>query len=259
MSARVLPATVFGTSFLDLTGTAQAGRGRIRAGDVIAQDQHPDAGAAEGLDSIDRLVDALGPAELTTALHAPGALDGRGEQLGQTIDLANKLPAPAPARDAAGPRGPPAAGHEPRDRPRNAPELLDAVDDALVAAHLVEQQGQSRRCSAAGSARRGRRHCSSPTTRTSWSASPSGRRRRRRRSTTTAAGLRHGRSTIGDNLSRKCQAVGDGQAAGRRHRRRADVWPYYTRADCPRYGPRRQLRRRAAVRLVAGSLRRVPR
>jgi phospholipid/cholesterol/gamma-HCH transport system substrate-binding protein len=91
--ARVLPATVFGTSYLDLTGGDLAGGRSLRAGDEIKQDQTvPTLELQRALDSIDRLVDALGPAELNTALSAvAGALDGRGEQLGQTLETLNSL------------------------------------------------------------------------------------------------------------------------------------------------------------------------
>jgi virulence factor Mce-like protein len=89
VQARVLPASVFGTSYVDLvipdgTGGAPA----IQAGDVVRQDSSQ--GTVElqtALDSIDSLVDALGPSELATALHTVASvLEGRGDDLGRAID-----------------------------------------------------------------------------------------------------------------------------------------------------------------------------
>lgn len=143
--ARVLPATVFGTSYVDLVVNEQPGAGRLQDGDVVRQD---DSQATlefqQALDDIDGLVKALGPADLNVALSAVAqALDGRGEQIGETIDLANSL-----------------LGRYNQEFPRarrtlsllatnmeivreNAPELLQAVSDGLVTAStIVDQQGQ---------------------------------------------------------------------------------------------------------------------
>ena len=89
VQARVLPASVFGTSYVDLVipeGTANTSP--LEAGDVVRQDSSQ--GTVElqtALDSIDSLVDALGPSELATALHTVASvLDGRGDDLGRLID-----------------------------------------------------------------------------------------------------------------------------------------------------------------------------
>jgi phospholipid/cholesterol/gamma-HCH transport system substrate-binding protein len=142
--ARVLPASVFGTSYVDLvlpSGTPPAEP--IRAGDVIEQDTSQEALELQtALDSIDSLVDALGPEELATALHAVSTvLDGRGDDLGVAIDTLNRYTnrfAPMIPRlrkdlrllavnlDAVA---------------RNAPDLLDATDDARVSLNsLVERR-----------------------------------------------------------------------------------------------------------------------
>ncbi|MFL6089101.1 MAG: MlaD family protein [Aeromicrobium sp.] len=89
VQARVLPASVFGTSYVDLVNPEGLGGGSpLRPGDVIRQDTSQ--GTVElqtALDSIDQLVKALGPGELATALHTvASALDGRGEDLGRSID-----------------------------------------------------------------------------------------------------------------------------------------------------------------------------
>lgn len=135
VQARVLPASVFGTSYIDLVipqGTEHAPR--LRAGDVVRQDTSQ--GTVElqtALDSIDQLVDALGPSELATALHTvASALDGRGEDLGRAIDdftaYVDKLEPMVPKLrsdlhllvvnlEAVN---------------RNAPDLLEATDDGRV-------------------------------------------------------------------------------------------------------------------------------
>ena len=86
--ARILPATVFGTSFVDLVVHDSP------SGDPLAVDAAIPADQTQGtlelqqaLDDIDRLVKALGPAELASAIgSAAQALDGRGAQLGEIVD-----------------------------------------------------------------------------------------------------------------------------------------------------------------------------
>lgn len=92
--ARILPATVFGTSFVDLV--PQAPIVSMDAIDALDPGAVVPADASQGtleiqqaLDDIDRLVKALGPAELSTAIGAASvALAGRGDQLGT---MAEKL------------------------------------------------------------------------------------------------------------------------------------------------------------------------
>jgi len=86
--ARILPATVFGTSFVDLVLHDTASGKPLDAGAVIPADQTQDTlELQQALDDIDRLVKALGPAELASAIgSAAQALDGRGEQIGEIID-----------------------------------------------------------------------------------------------------------------------------------------------------------------------------
>lgn len=142
--ARVLPASVFGTSYVDLV-LSGSGREPIRADATITQDTSATTLELQtALDSIDTLVDALGPAELATALHTLSTvLDGRGQELGEALDTLNGYTtrfAPLIPRlrgdlrllavnlDAVA---------------RNAPELLDATDDALVSlGNLVDRREQ---------------------------------------------------------------------------------------------------------------------
>lgn len=143
--ARVLPATVFGTSYVDLTVHGAPDPERLAAGDVIKQDQTQETlEFQQALDDIDGLVKALGPADLNTALSAMAqALDGRGEQLGQTIDLANSLAARVNANMPQIRADLSLLATNLEIVSRTAPDLLQAVGDGLVTANtLVQQQAQ---------------------------------------------------------------------------------------------------------------------
>jgi phospholipid/cholesterol/gamma-HCH transport system substrate-binding protein len=140
--ARVLPATVFGTSFVELVTHGPASSRSLHAGAVIPADRTQ--GTLElqrALDDIDRLVKALGPAELASAIGSAAlALDGRGERLGETIDeldhyLGRVNPRLPVLRDDVRKL---AANVELVDRV--APDLLDATDDGLVTAQTIVVQ-----------------------------------------------------------------------------------------------------------------------
>ncbi|MDT8912974.1 MCE family protein [Amycolatopsis sp. PS_44_ISF1] len=86
VSARLLPKTLFGERYVDLRLPA-VGRGSLRAGDVIAQDDS--AGAIEVervLDDLLPLLRAVQPQKLNSSLGAISqALDHRGRPLGDSI------------------------------------------------------------------------------------------------------------------------------------------------------------------------------
>ena len=86
--SRVLPATVFGTTYVDLALHEEPDTGSLRPGAVIPADTEQDTiELQQALDDIDRLVSALGPAELASAIGAVAdALDGRGAQLGDLLE-----------------------------------------------------------------------------------------------------------------------------------------------------------------------------
>jgi len=146
VQARVLPASVFGTSYVDLVipeGMADAAP--IEAGDVVRQDASQ--GTVElqtALDSIDSLVDALGPAELATALHtAASVLDGRGDDLGRAIDeftiLVDRFEplVPKVRKDLR------LLAVNLEAVRRNAPDLLEATDDARITLNrLADRQDE---------------------------------------------------------------------------------------------------------------------
>lgn len=140
--ARVLPATVFGTSFVELVAHGPASTRSLRAGAVIPADRTQ--GTLElqrALDDIDRLVKALGPAELASAIGSAAlALDGRGERIGETIERLD---------DYLGRLNPrlPVLRSDVHALTANlelvarvAPTLLDATDDGLVTAGTIVVQ-----------------------------------------------------------------------------------------------------------------------
>lgn len=146
VQARVLPATVFGTSFIDLTvPDGKKPQGRLEENDTIGEDRSkPTIELQQALDDIDALVKALGPAELASAIgSAADALSGRGAQIGESIDLANsyfrRLNSRWPLfREDIG-----LLADNLEIIRTTAPDLLAAVDDSLVAAQtIVERRAQ---------------------------------------------------------------------------------------------------------------------
>jgi virulence factor Mce-like protein len=88
--ARILPATVFGTTFVDLVAEPDASTSTetLQAGQVIQQDRSvKTVELQDALDSTDRVLSAIDPAELSTTLsRVASALDGRGKWLGGTLE-----------------------------------------------------------------------------------------------------------------------------------------------------------------------------
>ncbi len=140
--ARILPATVFGTSFVDLVSNGDNVARGLRSGTVIPADETQGTlELQQALDDIDALVKALGPAQLASALGSIAqAVDGRGAQLGSTIDQANRYLArlnprlPEVRADVA------KLAQNLEIAAEVAPNLLRATDDALVAARTLVSQ-----------------------------------------------------------------------------------------------------------------------
>jgi phospholipid/cholesterol/gamma-HCH transport system substrate-binding protein len=90
-SARMLPKTVFGEKYVDLVPPAGRRGPHLKDGDVIAQDKSTTAVEVNQLlDDIMPLLTAVKPEKLNATLNALAtALQGRGEEIGQTIDLAD--------------------------------------------------------------------------------------------------------------------------------------------------------------------------
>jgi len=142
VEARILPATVFGTSFVDLVVHGSPSGKPLAKGAVIPADQTQDTlELQQALDDIDRLVKALGPAELAAAIgSAAEALDGRGERIGQIVDSLDAY---------LGRLNPqlPLVRSDLRRLATNleivdevAPDLFDATEDGLVTLRTVVTQ-----------------------------------------------------------------------------------------------------------------------
>jgi phospholipid/cholesterol/gamma-HCH transport system substrate-binding protein len=140
--ARILPATVFGTSFVDLVARGPSSGEPLRPGAVIPADwRQGTLELQQALDDIDGLVKALGPAELSSALgSAAQALDGRGARIGSLIerldDYLGKVDQKMPVLRS-----------DLRKLHQNlllandvAPDLLAATRDVLVTARTVVDQ-----------------------------------------------------------------------------------------------------------------------
>lgn len=168
--ARVLPASVFGTSFVDLVPEGRSGpttqpvsagaapKDRLRQGTVIPQDRSRSTlELQDALDGLDEVVTSLGPAQLSSALSALAtALDGNGEQLGRTIErldgyMRKLSPAmPAVRRNLA------LLNTNLEAFQDYAPDLFAATDQALVVARtLTSQEGDLRGLTRHGAAAMG--------------------------------------------------------------------------------------------------------
>lgn len=91
VAARALPATVFGTSYVDLVSTGLRD-GRWSGGTIPQDLRQGTVELQQALDSVDELVKAVSPADLNASLAAvAGGLDGRGDDIHKTLELAAKV------------------------------------------------------------------------------------------------------------------------------------------------------------------------
>jgi len=91
VTARLLPKTLFGEKYVDLQIPPRPAAQRIAAGDVITQDRSATAIELETvLDNLLPLLRTIQPAKLNATLNALAtALEGRGERLGENLELVN--------------------------------------------------------------------------------------------------------------------------------------------------------------------------
>ncbi len=89
VSARLLPKTLFGEKFVDLVLPGRPTQRRLTEGDVIPQDRSTTAIELETvLDDLLPLLRTIQPAKLNATLNALAtALEGRGERLGENLEL----------------------------------------------------------------------------------------------------------------------------------------------------------------------------
>ncbi|WP_232680173.1 MCE family protein [Nocardioides sp. R-C-SC26] len=145
VEARILPATVFGTTFVDLVVNGTASTTSLKDGAQIPADQSQGTlELQQALDDLDRLVTALGPAELNRAVSALAtAVEGRGRALGEMLETADtylgrlepELPLVRSDLRAL------ADNLEVVDE--IAPDLLTATDDVLVTMQTIVAQRAS--------------------------------------------------------------------------------------------------------------------
>lgn len=85
VTAQILPKTLFGEKYIALIPPAVTSTESLKAGDVITKADVP-IELEEVLNNLYGLLEAVEPAELSTTLTAVStALEGRGEQLGDTL------------------------------------------------------------------------------------------------------------------------------------------------------------------------------
>jgi phospholipid/cholesterol/gamma-HCH transport system substrate-binding protein len=147
VSARLIPKTLFGERYVSLV-PPDGPRGQpLSAGDVIPMDRSESARELERvLDGLLPLLTAVEPQELATTLGAMSqALEGRGENLGQTLvrlqQLTSGLRPAIPDLQADITELADFAGNV----DKAAPDLLDALEDFTVTSRtVVEQRAQLR-------------------------------------------------------------------------------------------------------------------
>ncbi|WP_235736156.1 MCE family protein [Nocardioides alcanivorans] len=90
-TVRVLPISIFGAAYVELLRPDRA-EGHVKARTVLHQDTSATTiELGDLLEETQALVDALGPAELATALETFAAtLDGRGEEIGEMVETAER-------------------------------------------------------------------------------------------------------------------------------------------------------------------------
>ena len=255
--ARILPATVFGTSFVDLTTDGGTSTGGLQAGAVIPADKTQGTlELQQALDDIDLLVKAVGPAELASAIgSAAQALEGRGTSIGTSIDLANEY------LEKLNPKLP-QARRDLRALVSNielardvAPDLLQATNDALVAARtVVDQQASLTALITGGTALTAQAN-------TFLSANQADLVRFIQNSAVLLdvvyanrfAGI-SGFTTTNQMLNAKLSTVVRNGFIDSSTTFLLDVTPYYTSADCPRFGAARGPNCTGLARAGVGSL-----
>ncbi len=147
VSARLIPKTLFGERYVSLVLPDGSHAPPLAAGDVIPMDRSESARELERvLDGLLPLLTAVEPQELATTLGAMSqALEGRGENLGQTLvrlqQLTSGLRPAIPDLQADITQLADFAANV----DKAAPDLLDALEDFTVTSRtVVEQRAQLR-------------------------------------------------------------------------------------------------------------------
>jgi phospholipid/cholesterol/gamma-HCH transport system substrate-binding protein len=140
VEARVIAATVFGTTSVDLVLPEGAPRtGQLKAGQVIQQDRSSKTlELQDSLDSTDRVLKAVEPAKLATTLTSiANAVRGKGKRLGGTLETLDTYLArlephlPLLQEDLR------LAAIDLRTLADVSPDLLDATQDGLTTTRTI--------------------------------------------------------------------------------------------------------------------------
>ncbi len=91
VTVRILPISIFGAAYVELM-RPETPASAVKANAILKQDtSSATIELGDLLEETEALVDALGPAELATALETFAAtLDGRGDDIGKMIETANR-------------------------------------------------------------------------------------------------------------------------------------------------------------------------
>jgi virulence factor Mce-like protein len=145
VTARLLPKTLFGEKFVSLVPPQVPSTARLGAGDVIGQDRSQTAREVDqALDDLLPVLQAVKPQELATTLGALSqGLNGRGEELGQTLVSLNTLvkginPSVPALQDDLG-----KLATFSNNLADAAPDLLSALDDLTVTSRTIADQRQN--------------------------------------------------------------------------------------------------------------------
>ena len=144
VSVRIIPTTLFGQKFVELERPAAASSTPLRSGDVIpASRVTTNVELSKVLADLFPLLRAVRPQDLNATLGAIAtALEGRGEQIGETMDkLGTYLGAiggqlPTLKQDLI------QLAKVSDDYDAAAPDLLDTLSNLTVTAHTVVQKRQ---------------------------------------------------------------------------------------------------------------------
>lgn len=238
VSARILPASVFGISFVDLVPSGKP-NGKIRAGQEIPQDSSMETLEMQTiLDGLDRVIGSLGPARISRMLNAiSSTLDGNGEKLGQTIErleaYLRKLNPTMPLVR----RNVELLATNLESFQQNAPELFQATEDAMVVTTtLIEQEQNFQKLLTGG------QDALSQTQQT-LTASEKSLVQALMQTAVVVDTFYDGRQGLVDGINAVMQlAVEMGAAIGTNPYAKVDIdvkldgWRKYTEGDCPAYG-----------------------
>ncbi|WFR73820.1 MCE family protein [Prescottella defluvii] len=144
-TARLLPKTLFGERYVDLVIPENASPNPIAAGGTIYQDKSGNAvELGKMLDGLLPLLQAIPPESLASTLGALSqALDGRGEQIGVTLDQLDTIFAGVNTRMPDLKAGLQSFATFAQTYSEAAPQLIDALDDLRTTNATIVQERSS--------------------------------------------------------------------------------------------------------------------